>query len=131
MLHKNEKPLKAPTLPQKMATKPNSTCRSSWKRCRTNCKLKRGKLRRLYVFPIPAHCFITHLYLAHQGHSASPKHILQEAHVQFLLMAPPGTWPTVDLHAQETVIQKRALVSTKDYSPLPFLQPLPALKYSL
>lgn len=128
ILHKTKKASKGASLPQKMATKPTSACRSSWKRCSTNCELTRGKLQRLYIFPATAHCFITQLYLMHQGHFASPKHILQEALTQFLLIAAPDMWPTVDLHAPIESHPKCASFSTKDYSPFFAATSLPQLQ---
>lgn len=82
-------------------------------------------MKRLQVSTAPPHCFITwgfdwmsltdpfHLDVfcdhtmapgAHQGHFPSPKHLLQEAHVQFILTASLDMRTLVDLDAPfETV----------------------------
>lgn len=83
-------------------------------------------------FHLDVFCDHTMALDAHQGHFPSPKHLLQEAHVQFILIASLDTWTFVDLDALfETVPGMCASLSTKHSSPLPSEQPLPALKHSL
>lgn len=50
-------------------------------------------------FHLDVFCDHTMALGAHQGHFPSPKHLLQEEHVQFILTASVDMWTSVDLDA--------------------------------
>lgn len=82
-------------------------------------------------FQVDVFCDDTMALGAHQGHFPSPN-LLKEAQVQFILKASLDMWTFADLDAPfETLPVMCASLSTKDSSPLPSMQPLPALKHGL